>query len=78
LNHQGPDRGERYRSEIFYTSSEQKEVSEKLINCLKSKGYNVVTKLTPASAFYPAEGYHQHYYEKTGKTPYCHVHTSRF
>jgi len=78
LNHQGPDRGERYRSEIFYTSFEQKEVAEKLINSLKSKGYNVVTLLTPASTFYPAEGYHQHYYEKTGKTPYCHVYTPRF
>jgi peptide methionine sulfoxide reductase msrA/msrB len=78
LNHQGPDMGERYRSEIFYTSLEQKEVAEKLINTLKSKGYDVVTRLTPASVFYPAEGYHQHYYEKTGKIPYCHLHVPRF
>lgn len=78
LNHQGPDRGERYRSEIFYTSSEQKDIAQQLINILKSKGYNVVTRLTPASTFYPAESYHQRYYEKTGKRPYCHIHTSRF
>ena len=78
LNRQGPDGGERYRSEIFFTSSEQKEIDEELINILKSKGYNVVTKLTPASVFYPAENYHQHYYEKTGKRPYCHLYVSRF
>jgi peptide methionine sulfoxide reductase msrA/msrB len=78
LNHQGPDRGERYRSEIFFTSPEQKETAQKLINILKSNGYDVVTKLTPASVFYPAESYHQQYYEKTGKSPYCHLYTPRF
>jgi len=78
LNHQGPDVGERYRSEIFYTSSEQKEIAQNLINALKSKGYNVVTRLTPAPVFYPAENYHQRYYEKTGKMPYCHIYTPRF
>jgi len=78
LNRQGPDAGERYRSEIFYTSAEQKEIAEKLICILKSKAYEVVTRLTPASAFYPAENYHQRYYEKTGKRPYCHIHTHRF
>lgn len=78
LNHQGPDLGERYRSEVFYTSLAQKEIAEKLISILKSKGYNVVTRLTPAAVFYPAEGYHQHYYEKTGKAPYCHFYTPRF
>jgi len=78
LNRQGPDAGERYRSEIFYISSEQKGIAERLINILKSKGYNVVTLLTPASAFYPAENYHQRYYEKTGKRPYCHIYTPRF
>ncbi|MDR0296376.1 MAG: peptide-methionine (S)-S-oxide reductase [Prevotellaceae bacterium] len=78
LNHQGPDAGERYRSEIFYTSSEQKEIAERLINILKSKAYNVVTLLTPASTFYSAENYHQRYYEKTGKRPYCHLYTPRF
>ncbi len=78
LDHQGPDVGERYRSEVFYTSEEQKMTAEKLINILKSKGYNVVTKVTPASAFYEAEDYHRHYYEKTGKMPYCHSYTPRF
>jgi peptide methionine sulfoxide reductase msrA/msrB len=78
LNRQGPDAGKRYRSEIFYTSSEQKEIAEKLIHILKSKDYDVITRLTPASVFYPAENYHQRYYEKTGNLPYCHLYTPRF
>ncbi len=78
LNHQGPDVGERYRSEIFYTSEEQKNIAEHLVSSLKSKGYKIVTKVTPAMPFYAAEDYHQHYYEKTGKMPYCHVYTPRF
>ena len=75
---QGPDLGTRYRSEIFYTDQEQKNIAEKLIEILEDKGYKVATQLTPASTFYPAEEYHQHYYERTGGTPYCHVYTKRF
>ncbi len=75
---QGPDLGPQYRSEIFYTSEEQKKIVIKLIGILKEKGYDVVTKVTPFEAFYPAEAYHQDYYTKTGKHPYCHVYTKRF
>jgi peptide methionine sulfoxide reductase msrA/msrB len=78
VNGQGPDIGEQYRTEIFYTSEKQKDIAEKLIKILKDKGYDVATKLTPASEFYPAEEYHQDYYEKTGKTPYCHVYKKIF
>jgi len=78
VNRQGPDIGEQYRTEIFYTSDKQKDIVEKLIKILKDKGYDVATKLTPASEFYPAEEYHQDYYEKTGKTPYCHVYKKIF
>lgn len=77
-NGQGPDLGNRYRSEIFYTTPEQKEVVEKLINILKQKGYKVVTKVTPATTFWPAEKYHQDYYERKGTEPYCHRYTKRF
>ncbi|MEJ5266259.1 MAG: peptide-methionine (S)-S-oxide reductase MsrA [Bacteroidales bacterium] len=78
INRQGPDVGEQYRSEIFYTTEEQKIISEKLIAILISKGFNVATKLTPAGAFYPAEDYHQKYYQKTGKLPYCHFYQKKF
>lgn len=78
LNRQGPDVGDQYRSEIFYLNDEQKEVSEKLIIELKSKGFEVVTKITPATEFYEAEDYHQDYYGKTGKRPYCHFYEKRF
>lgn len=75
---QGPDIGDQYRSEIFYTSEEQKRVAEKLIEILRSKGYDVVTKLTEATIFYTAEDYHQDYYQLKGTEPYCHFRVKRF
>ncbi|MDD5677640.1 MAG: bifunctional methionine sulfoxide reductase B/A protein [Kiritimatiellae bacterium] len=77
-NRQGPDIGAQYRSIIFYQSPRQKAVAEKLIGFLKAKGYNVVTQVVPADTFWPAEDCHQQYYEKNGKTPYCHVYKKRF
>jgi peptide methionine sulfoxide reductase msrA/msrB len=78
LDRQGPDVGDQYRSEIFYGDDKEKAVADKLIKILKSKGYNVVTKVTPAGEFYPAETYHQDYYQKKGTKPYCHIYTKRF
>lgn len=75
---QGPDIGTRYRSEIFYTSEAQRETALKLIDILRGKGYGVVTAVTPAGKFYPAEEYHQDYYDKRGSQPYCHAYTKRF
>jgi peptide methionine sulfoxide reductase msrA/msrB len=75
---QGPDIGDQYRSEIFYLNNEQKVVAEKCLNILREKGYKTVTRITPASEFYPAEDYHQDYYFKNGKLPYCHAYTKRF
>ena len=75
---QGPDLGNRYRSEIFYATPEQKEIAERLIEILKQKGYKVATKLTPATTFWPAENYHQDYYDRKGTEPYCHRYTKRF
>ncbi len=78
VNRQGPDVGDQYRSEIFYLNEDQKKTAEKLVKILKDKGYNVATKVTKATTFWPAEGYHQDYYFRKGSTPYCHVYTKRF
>ena len=75
---QGPDKGDQYRSEIFYASPQQQETAQMLINQLKAKGYRVVTRLTPATTFWPAEDYHQNYYNRKGLLPYCHKYTKRF
>jgi peptide methionine sulfoxide reductase msrA/msrB len=78
LDGQGPDIGDQYRSEIFYVNDEQKQIAEKLIGELKKKGWKVVTLLEPASTFWPAEKYHQEYYQHNGKQPYCHRPVPRF
>ncbi len=78
VNRQGPDIGTQYRSEIFYVDNDQKETAEKLINVLKGKGYDVVTKVTAASTFWKAEEYHQDYYEKNNGSPYCHIYKKKF
>jgi len=75
---QGPDLGDQYRSEIFYLNEEQKKSAENNIAILKKKGMKVATAVTKASEFYEAEDYHQDYYFKNGKVPYCHAYTKRF
>jgi peptide methionine sulfoxide reductase msrA/msrB len=75
---QGPDIGDQYRSEIFYMNEDQKQIAEKSLNILKTKGYKVVTALTASSEFYFAENYHQDYYFNNGKVPYCHSYVKRF
>ena len=64
VNRQGPDFGTQYRSEIFYTSTEQKHIAAAYIGQLdRAKVFSapIATQLAPLAAFYPAEGYHQHY-----------------
>lgn len=77
-NGQGPDLGQQYQSAVFYYNDEQKLTAEKLIRQLINYGYSVVTRLLPVQAFWPAEEYHQGYYKKHNKTPYCHHRVSRF
>lgn len=77
-NGQGPDIGPQYRSEIFYTTPDQKQIAEQLAEELRQKGCPVVTRITRAGVFWPAEEYHRRYYEKTGKQPYCHRRVKRF
>jgi peptide methionine sulfoxide reductase msrA/msrB len=78
VDRQGPDIGNQYRSAIFYTSEEQKRIAEKYSKILQNKGYGVVTEITAATKFYPAENDHQDYYENKGTTPYCHFYRAKF
>jgi peptide-methionine (S)-S-oxide reductase len=64
LNRQGPDEGTQYRSSIFYSTDEQKHITEAYISQLdKAKVFSrpIVTQVVPLKAFYEAEGYHQNY-----------------
>jgi peptide-methionine (S)-S-oxide reductase len=73
LNRQGPDEGTQYRSEIFYSSDEQKRIAEAYIqqlNAAKVFRKPIVTKVAPLQAFYPAEDYHQNYVMKNPHQPY--------
>jgi len=74
LNRQGNDVGTQYRSAIFYHNAEQKQKAEHYKGELdKSGAYNkpIVTEITPFKVFYPAENYHQNYYNLHGSQPYC-------
>lgn len=64
-NRQGSDVGTQYRSVIFYQNDAQKETAEKFIHP------PIVTKIEPATIFYPAEDYHKNYYETHKDAPYC-------
>jgi peptide methionine sulfoxide reductase msrA/msrB len=78
LNRQGPDIGVQYRSAIFYLNDEQKQIAERLVQQLRQMGYDVKTEITKAGPFWPAEDYHQDYYNRKGDTPYCHVYRKIF
>ena len=73
LNRQGNDVGDQYRSVIFYYSDEQKKTAEASKAAAKANFKDpIVTAITKASEFYPAENYHQNYYnENKSKNPYC-------
>ncbi len=77
-NGQGPDIGPQYRSAVFYLNDTQKAVAQKLVQLLRDKGLKVATQLLPATQFWPAETYHQQYYDRQGGAPYCHGYTPRF
>lgn len=74
LNQQGNDMGSQYRSVIFYHNAEQKEKAEKSKKELEqSEQYKdpIVTEIRQFEKFYPAESYHEDYYEKNQDAPYC-------
>ncbi|HTZ53603.1 MAG TPA: peptide-methionine (S)-S-oxide reductase MsrA [Candidatus Acidoferrum sp.] len=73
LNYQGPDEGTQYRSEIYYTTAQQRDEAQRYIASLeKRKVYPspIVTKLAPLAGFYPAENYHQDYLVHNPDSPY--------
>ncbi len=74
LNRQGPDAGTQYRSAIFYQNEAQRAIAEKTKKKWTESGKfrdPIVTEITPASEFYPAEDYHQEYFAKNPRNPYC-------
>jgi peptide-methionine (S)-S-oxide reductase len=76
LNRQGPDIGTQYRSAVFYHNEEQKAIAQRLIrdlNASNARGAPIVTEVKPFQNFYPAEEYHQDYYERNPERPYCSV-----
>ncbi len=73
LNRQGPDVGDSYRSAIFYFDDNQKAIAETVKTEAQTDFKQpIVTEITAASAFYPAEDYHQKYAERTGRGM-CHI-----
>jgi len=73
LNRQGPDEGTQYRSEIFYTTPEQQRIAHAVIAKLAAAhtfDAPIVTKVEALRAFYPAEAYHQHFYDRNPDYPY--------
>ncbi|OGU44104.1 MAG: peptide-methionine (S)-S-oxide reductase, partial [Hydrogenophilales bacterium RIFOXYA1_FULL_63_33] len=73
-NRQGNDVGTQYRSAIFWHTPEQKAEAETAIAELTASrhfGASIVTEITEATTFYPAEDYHQRYFEQNPHQPYC-------
>lgn len=69
-NRQGPDVGEQYRSLILYHLADQATIARAMIERLNiSKKFSrpIVTEVAPLKVFYPAEDYHQDYYQKSGR-----------
>ncbi len=74
LNRQGNDEGTQYRSVILYHDETQRKTAEKSkAEAQKNFSRPIVTEIVPLKKFYPAEGYHQDYYNNNSNAPYCRV-----
>ncbi len=76
LNRQGADEGTQYRSAVFYHNDEQRQLAEAWkakLNAEKVFPKPIVTEISALSNFYPAEDYHQDYYNQNGYQPYCQI-----
>jgi peptide-methionine (S)-S-oxide reductase len=75
-NRQGNDVGSQYRSIIFFTEEEQREVAQSVARVVQNnlpEGARIVTEIVSAGDFYAAEEYHQNYYHNNSRAPYCSV-----
>ena len=76
LNRQGADVGTQYRSAVFYHNPEQERTARQIIHEFESSKVwkkPIVTELSPFKEFYQAEDYHQEYYARNSRQPYCRV-----
>jgi peptide-methionine (S)-S-oxide reductase len=76
LNRQGADVGTQYRSAIFFQSPDQEATARAVIDEMTASGIwrgPIVTQVEPLDRFYPAEGYHQNYFERNEYQPYCQI-----
>ena len=74
LNRQGADVGTQYRSAIFYHTEAQQQIAEKSKAEMDASDVwdaPIVTEITPIDVFYPAEDYHQNYFQLNPNQPYC-------
>ena len=74
LNRQGNDAGTQYRSGIYYSNDEQKQVANDMIRQMsQDKLFRspIVTEVTPLANYWPAEAYHQDYFENNPNQGYC-------
>ena len=74
LNQQGNDVGTQYRSGIYYTTDEQKQVAQDLIKEMSTGGFfsrRIVTEVLPLENYWPAEDYHQDFFERNPNQGYC-------
>lgn len=73
-NRQGNDVGTQYRSVVFAQDAEQERVAREVVGALEARrlwSSPIVTQIAPKAAFYPAERYHQDYFERNAEQPYC-------
>ena len=74
LNRQGADIGTQYRSAIFYHNDDQRKAAEaSKVVAQKDFAATIVTEITAATTYYPAEDYHQDYYRLNPNAPYCQI-----
>ncbi len=73
-NRQGADIGPQYRSIILYQNKEQQQIAQQIKEEMQTNEYadsQIVTEIAPLKNFYPAEDYHQSYYQENSQAPYC-------